>query len=143
MTRLRAVIVIAVAFAFGFVPLFLGVANGDSAHEDQAQVVQGDERTSEHDDDEDDDGDGDDGINLERRPIAGRGPPEIRYVPGELLVRFRAGTSTAEIEAAADRAGGTVVGPLPGLGLYVIKVPPARTDEALASLRSEASVESV
>src|SRR5918992_1391843 len=143
MTRFRAVIVIAVAFAFGFVPLFLGVAKGDSAREDRAQAVQGAERTSEHDDDDEDDDDGgggENGINLERQPIAGRGPPEIRYVPGELLVRFRAGTSNAEIEAAADRAGGTVVMHLPELGVHVIRVSPARTDEALTSLRDEPSV---
>ena len=38
---------------------------------------------------EDDD---DDGVRLEHRPIMGRGPAEIRYVPGQLLVRFRVGT---------------------------------------------------
>jgi subtilisin family serine protease len=122
MTRFRAVVMLAVAVALGFVSLALS-----------APAVQS------HDDDDDDDG----GIVLERQPIAGLGPPEIRYVPGELLVRFRAGTSPAEIEAAAARAGGTVVDHLGELGVHVVRVPPARTDEALASLRSEASVESV
>jgi subtilisin family serine protease len=135
--------VIAVAFAFGFVPLVLGVAKGGSGRDGHTPAIQGAQRTSEHDDDDDGDDEPDDGINLERRPIAGRGPPEIRYVPGELLVRFRAGTSTAEIEAAADRAGGTVAGHLAELGVHVVKVAPAQTDEALASLRSEPSVESV
>jgi hypothetical protein len=76
MTRLRAVIVIAVVFAFGFVPLFLSVARGDSAGEDNAQAIQGDERTSEHDDDDDDDDD-DEGINLERRPPRSRRLPAV------------------------------------------------------------------
>jgi hypothetical protein len=130
-----------------YVALVLGLAlAGEAPAEDR------DERTAvahEDDDGEDDDEDEDDedgtsgGIRLERPPIAGREPPRIRYVPGELLVRFRAGTPQAEMEAVAARAGGTLAGEISQLGLHVVAVPPARTEEALASLSAESSVDSV
>jgi subtilisin family serine protease len=138
MARLRALILIAVALAFGFVSYAL---SADAAKGGDAHAVQGHEDDEDDDDDDDDDGGG--VITLERQPIAGRGPARVRYVPGELLVRFRPGTSTATIEAAAARAGGRVVGRIATLGVYVVKVPPARTARALASLRAESSVESV
>lgn len=150
MSRIRLLLVIAAAFVFGLVPsaLNVGIAKGDSGRGGPAHAGQGHERDDDdghgdHHDDDDDDDDDDDGITLERRPIAGRGPALVRYVPGELLVRFRAGTSTAEIEAAAARAGANAVDQIAELGVYVVKVPPARTQEALQSLRSESSVDSV
>lgn len=100
-----------------------------------------------HDEDEDEDGDEDEtssgGAGLERQPVAARGAPKIRYVPGELLVRFRVGTPTPEMEAVAARAGGRLAGDIPQLGVHVVAVAPDRTQEALASLRAESSVESV
>jgi subtilisin family serine protease len=102
----------------------------------------------ERDDEDDDDSDEDDeepgqGIHLKRVGPAARGSPGIRFVPGELLVRFRAGTTNAEMESAAGRAGGTLAGHIAQLGVHVVAVAPERTQEALASLRSETSVASV
>jgi subtilisin family serine protease len=133
MRRVRAALVIAVAFAFGFIAFTLVV--------NAAEGSEGRPAASRQSDDDDDDDDGE--VTLERQPIAGRGPPTVRYVPGELIVRFRAGTSSAEIEAAAERAGGQVADHVPELGVFVVRVPPAQTEEAVESLRSEATVESV
>jgi subtilisin family serine protease len=80
---------------------------------------------------------------LRPRPIDALGPAKVRYVPGQLLVRFRPGTSAAAINAAAVRAGGKVVDRIPALGVHVIAVPPSRAQRALSSLRSEPSVASV
>jgi subtilisin family serine protease len=77
---------------------------------------------------------------LKRRPIAGTDAGTIRYVPGELLVRFRPGTSAAQMDAAAARAGGSIAGAVADIGIKVVEVPPSRTQQALASLRSEPSV---
>jgi subtilisin family serine protease len=79
-------------------------------------------------------------IRLRRRPIAGTDARTIRYVPGELLVRFRPGTPRAEMDAAAARAGGTIAAAVADVGMHVVKVSPSRTQRALASLRSEPSV---
>jgi subtilisin family serine protease len=125
--------------AFGALVLGLGVAafaTPASGGDDTLATEHADD-----DDEDDDEGDAPDGgIRLERQPIAGRGAPRIRYVPGELLVSFRAGTSNAEMEAAAGRAGGRLSDHLAELGLHVVEVSPVRTQEALASLRSEPSV---
>jgi subtilisin family serine protease len=80
---------------------------------------------------------------LQTRGPAARGAPRTRYVPSELLVRFRTGTSDAEMRAAAQRAGGRLIGPVASLGVHVVGVPPRRAQTALASLRSEPSVQSV
>jgi subtilisin family serine protease len=96
------------------------------------------------DDDDDDDDDEESGpAPLTRVGPAARGSPRIRFVPGELLVRFRAGTTTTEMENAAARAGGRLANHIPQLGVHVVAVPPQRIQDALASLRSEPSVESV
>jgi subtilisin family serine protease len=136
--QLLCVLLIALlGLAFGASPLF---ADANSHH--------GQSSAGDHADDDDDD-DGDDGEPgtkpgaLERVGPAARGTQRVRHVPGELLVRFRAGTPTAEMEAAAGRAGGVLGTHIPQLGVHVIEVPPQRTEQALASLRSEASVESV
>src|ERR687895_309803 len=133
MTR-QGMLVVAAAFASAlllFAPQ-LGFADGGD-RTDRLHATQG------AGDDDDDDGGG----RLEQRPIMGRGPAEIRYVPGQLLVRFRPGTTAAEADAAAARAGGTVVDHLVPLGIHVLAVPPGQTDEAMESLRSEPSVDSV
>src|SRR5919108_6235591 len=100
-----------------------------------------------HGDDDDDEDEDDDSrqatIRLQTRGPAARGAPKTRYVPGELLVRFRPGTSVAEMRAAARRAGGTLLGTVSKLGLHIVEVPPSRTRAALASLGSEPSVQSV
>jgi subtilisin family serine protease len=134
MARKRVLLVIAATFAVLLLPFALNLeaASGSAApahHRD-------------HDDDDDDDDD-DGGTELKRRPIMGRGPATVRYVPGQLVVRFRPGTPPAEVEAAAARAGGTVADHIEELGFHVIEVPPGETDRAIASLASEPSVESV
>lgn len=146
MTRLRVLIVVAFAFALGFVPfaLVLEAANGGQGRENDAHSVQA-SQAEDDDDADDDDGDEDSGavIALERVPVASQAPPKIRYVPGELLVRFRPGTSAATVNAAAARAGGKVASHIARLRVHVIEVPPARVRKALASLRLNASVVSV
>ena len=147
MTR-RTLIVIAVALVCGIAlsALTRDAAPGGQAaqrHEPASAEGAGGEDHDEDDDGDDDDDDSGGGITLRRQPIAGRGPPTIRYVPGELVARFRAGTSNMEIEGATARAGGTIAGHIAELGTHVVRVPPDRTEESLASLRSEASVESV
>jgi subtilisin family serine protease len=165
MARRRTATVVTAALALGLVlsALTLGAATGRAGREDgradrgpEAASLEDAGREDDDDDgqgdaDDDDDGQGDadddddagGGTSLEPQPIAGRGPPRIRYVPGELVVRFRPGTSNSEMEAAAARAGGTVADHIAELGLHVVRVPPSQTEEAVASLRSEASVESV
>jgi subtilisin family serine protease len=153
---MRALIVIAAALAFGLVPPALGAGRHPRGESDHHAFERHDHHAfsrHEHNDageGEDDDGeqDGDHGqrprpITLEQRPIAGLGAPKVRYVPGELLVRFRVGTSNVEMRAAASRAGGTIVDHIAALGIHVAQVPPSRTQKALASLRSEPSVVSV
>jgi subtilisin family serine protease len=101
-------------------------------------------REGDHDDDDDEDeqhaSETSPAGRLQTVGPAARGTPRIRFAPGELLVRFRPGTSNAEMRAAATRAGGTLLGAVSKLGLHVVTVPPSRTQSALASLRSEASV---
>jgi subtilisin family serine protease len=145
MARKRLLLVIAAVFAFAVVAFALQLesASGGDGRQDGPEATQGHRSGGAEDDDDDDEDDDDEGIRLERRPIAGLGPATIRYVPGQLLVRFLAGTSPAEVEGAAARAGGSVVGHIAELGIHVVDVPPAETEEALASLRSEGSVESV
>ena len=111
-------------------------------HGDDDEDGDADEGEDSDEDEEDDETSGG-GVRLERQPVAARGAPKIRYVPGELLVRFRAGTPTAEMEAVAARAGGRLTGDIPQLRVHVVALSPDRTQEALASLRSESSVESV
>src|SRR5918999_789845 len=133
MTR-QGMLVVAAAFASALLLIApqLGLADGGD-RPDRPQAAQGE------DDDDDDDGGG----RLEQRPMMGRGLAEIRYVPGQLLLRFRPGTTAAEADAAAARAGGNVVDHLVPLGIHVLEVPPGQTDEAMQSLRSEPSVDSV
>ena len=132
----------------GALALTLGAASATALADggDEGPVV---ERNDDGDDDDGDDGDEDDEeeddgeIRLERTGPAARGASTIRYVSGELLVRFRPGTSSAVMEDAATRAQGELAGHIPQLGVHVIVVSPARIAEAQASLRSEPSVESV
>lgn len=147
--RVFALTLIAAALMLGVASsaLSAGVGKGHPKPGDDRQVVQGHDGDDDDDEDADDEGEngggGASGIRLQRAPIAGLGAPKVRYVPGQLVVRFRPGTSSAEMEAAASRAGGRLTRHIPELDLHVVKVPPARTAKALASLRSEPSVESV
>jgi subtilisin family serine protease len=135
-----------VVLVFGALALALGVAAFATPAEgdDDRPVLEHDDDDEDDDEEEDNEEDDDEGsIRLERQGPAARGASRIRYVPGELLVTFRAGTSSAEMEGAAARAGGNLADHIPELGVHVIAVSPARVQEALASLRSEPSVESV
>jgi subtilisin family serine protease len=128
--------------AFGALVLGLAVATLNAPAEggdDGPALEHGDDEDEDEHEDETSNG----GTALERQPVAARGAPKIRYVPGELLVRFRAGTPTAEMDAVAARAGGRLAGDIPELGVHIVAVSPDRTQEALASLHSESSVESV
>jgi subtilisin family serine protease len=122
--------------AHGAAPL---AADGGRSHDRPPAL---DDRDDDDDDDDEEDESGQ-GTKLPRVGPAARGSPRIRYVPGELLVRFRAGTTAAEMEAAAGRAGGTLKHHIAQLGVHVLEVAPARIEEAQASLRSEPSVEGV
>jgi subtilisin family serine protease len=120
-----------------------GWSSRDDDHDDDHE---GDEEEEEEEEEENEDEDEDETSATVRLPTFGpaaRGTPTIRYVPGELLVRFRAGTTPAEMQAAASRAEGTLVGPVSGLGLHIVEVPPSRVQTALLSLGSEPSVETV
>jgi subtilisin family serine protease len=136
--RLQLLCVLLIAFlglAHGVAPL----AADDGGPDDVARAADDDDE----DDDDDEEEDESQGVTLNRVGPAALGRPRIRYVPGELLVRFRAGTTNAEMESAAARAGGRVATHIPQLGVHVVAVPPQRIQEALASLSSEPSVESV
>jgi subtilisin family serine protease len=144
----RALVVTAAAVAFALVPPAVGADNrppGDRGKHRSQRPHHDAASHGRHDDDGDDD-DRDElsrATTLERRPLDGLGAAKVRYVRGEILVRFRSGTPAAEMDAAAARAGGTIVEHIPELGVHVVQVPPSRTKAALASLRSQPSVASV
>jgi subtilisin family serine protease len=129
---------------FGALALAVGVATlaAPAAGGDDGPVVEHDDEDDE-DEDEDEDEEDEGEIRLEREGPAARDALRIRYVPGELLVKFRPGTSSAEMEDAATRAQGELADHIPQLGVHVIVVSPNRIEEAQASLQSEPSVESV
>jgi subtilisin family serine protease len=131
----------AVTLATTTLPL---MAEGGNGSEGSSARGAGDEPgDSDEDDEHEDDEEGAAETRLQTEGPAARGAPKIRYVPGELLVRFRPGATRAEMEAAAARAGGRLGDAIPELGVQVIEVSPARTQRALESLRSEAIVETV
>jgi subtilisin family serine protease len=123
---------------------FFGLGHGVAPLAADGGRPDGDARpTDDDDDDDDEDEESGPGATLTQVGPAARGSPRIRYVPGELLVRFQAGTPTVEMEDAAARAGGRLANHIPQLGVHVVAVPRQRVQEALASLRSEPSVENV
>jgi subtilisin family serine protease len=138
--RLQLLCVLLIALlglGHGAAPL---AADGGRSHDRPPAVDDGDDDDDDDDDDEDEEGKG---TKLTRVGPAARGSSRIRFVPGELLVRFRPGTTEAEMEAAAGRAGGTLTHHIAQLGVHVLEVAPVRIEEAQASLRSEPSVEGV
>jgi subtilisin family serine protease len=134
--------IVAAAIAVGTAGSPLDAEGGDSRGAAWASDG-GEGARDDPDEDEDEDEEGATEIRLRTEGPLARGAPRVRYVPGELLVRFRAGATQTEMEAAAARAGGRLGAQLPELGLHVVVVPAARTARALESLRSEAVVETV
>jgi hypothetical protein len=133
----------AFALAVSFAAFATTAQGGDDRpaleHEDDDEDEDEDADHEDEDDDEHEDGT----ITLRRVGPAARGPAHVRFVPGELLVRFRAGTTQTEMENVAGRAGGAITGHITALGVHVLEVPPQRVQEALDSVSSEPSVESV
>jgi serine protease len=67
-----------------------------------------------------------------------------RYVPDELLVRFRPGVAESDVRAAHAQVGGRVLRTIPRIGVQVVKLPPGVDPEAaLAAYRSSPWVQSV
>lgn len=75
-------------------------------------------------------------INSERRP-------QIRYVPGKLLVKFRDRSSARDEAAALDHADVTPTGTLKRIDVHTVAVEPDQQAEAVATLKASAAVEYV
>ncbi len=58
-------------------------------------------------------------------------PQEGRYKEGEILVKFKEGVSPAQIEEINGRMGTEVRSVLSSIGVYVLKLPPGATVEAM------------
>ena len=70
------------------------------------------------------------------------GPDEMRYVRGEIMVGFQAGSSMKELKALLQRVGGTVLEVINPPGLYRIKIKAGmRVEEALAEAQLSVGVE--
>lgn len=66
-----------------------------------------------------------------------------RHVPGQLLVRYTPATTAGERAEAESRAGASLRSTIDPLGVRVLTVPPARTDQALAALARNPHVDYV
>ena len=65
----------------------------------------------------------------------------VRFVRGEVLMGFRSGTTQEQVSRLLGRIGGEVVGGIPGLGAYLIRVPPnTNIFELLEQLRREEQI---
>lgn len=117
----------------GLEPAQAGPTHAQSAADDE----------DDNEDEGEDEDDREQRIVLRRRPIAALEPASVRYVPGQLVVRFARGTTAAQIRGAAARAGGRLTSRIKALRIYVIVVPTSQTERALRSLRSEPAVVSV
>jgi subtilisin family serine protease len=70
-------------------------------------------------------------------------PSGGQHVPGQLLVRYRPGTTANDRAAAEGKAGASLHSTIDALGVRVLTVPPARTDQALESLARNPHVDYV
>ncbi|MGQ9457656.1 MAG: S8 family peptidase [Anaerolineae bacterium] len=68
-------------------------------------------------------------------------PPQGLFVPGELLVRYRAGTPEGTLVAAAQDAGLVYLASLPQAGLLRLGVTPGKETEAIQRLLANPLVE--
>ncbi len=70
------------------------------------------------------------------------GPDGMRYVRGEIIVGFQAGSSMKELKALLQRVGGTVLEVINPPGLYRIKIKAGmRVEEALVEAQLSLGVE--
>ncbi|MEP0765146.1 MAG: S8 family serine peptidase [Fimbriimonadia bacterium] len=68
--------------------------------------------------------------------------PTFEYVPGEMLIKFRQGTTPERMQCLAGRLGGSLLPSIPDLGIYKIKLAPTANVVGLSSwLRFDPSVE--
>ncbi|HWP34948.1 MAG TPA: S8 family serine peptidase [Thermodesulfobacteriota bacterium] len=83
------------------------------------------------------------GITAERAPAAGFGPTTPAYVPGEVIVKFKADTTRAMRSAALREHGGTRLATLNASGRLVrVKVRPGQSvEEAVAAYSADPRVE--
>ena len=65
-----------------------------------------------------------------------RGKPAATWVKGHILVQPRAGLSDVEFDKALATQGGKAVGRLGNLDVYVVSVPPAASEQAVANALS-------
>jgi thermitase len=70
-------------------------------------------------------------------------PRSSGHVPGQLLVRYDPGATATDRAAAESKAGASLRSTIGALGVHVLTVPPARTNEALDSLSRNPHVDSV
>jgi subtilisin family serine protease len=78
----------------------------------------------------------------ERRPAVVT-PTTVRYDARRIVVRFRRGTTSRTRAAAFARAGVTTERALPKIRFHLVRAAEGRRDDAMASLRQEASVTAV
>lgn len=70
-------------------------------------------------------------------------PPEPRFVPNLLMARFKPGLSAARRAQVLAEAGVVVDHRIEQLGVFVLRTPPGRRDQALARLSASTSVAGV
>jgi hypothetical protein len=87
------------------------------------------------------------GPSTARAPLTVVAPPTVpqgpRFVPNLLMLRFRPGLSAARRAQVLSGAGVVVDHQIPQLGVFVVRMPPGRRDQALARLSASSSVAGV
>jgi subtilisin family serine protease len=82
-----------------------------------------------------------------RAPLAVLAPPTVpaepRFVPNLLMARFKPGLSAARRAQVLAEAGVVVDHRIEQLGVFVLRTPPGRRDQALARLSASSSVAGV
>lgn len=78
------------------------------------------------------------GLGLPQRSAPGGALP---YVPGEILVMFKAGTEQAQIDSLNKQQGATVLAVIPPLNVYHLKVSEADVERVMEGYRSSPIVE--
>jgi len=65
----------------------------------------------------------------------------LPYVPGEILVMFKAGTEPSQIDSLNKQHGAAVLSVIPPLNVYHLKVAETDVDRVLEGYRSSPIVE--